>query len=441
MINKLFGHTFVCGNELYYYDANKNTIIKISQSLFEEIHNINKNNASTHSKEYCALHKKGYFRHSPIRKIELGSINELRSRCERNIVHLILQTTQQCNFKCRYCTFAGNGAFERTHTNKAMTFETAKHAIDFLFEHSADSKEVLISFYGGEPLLEFELIKNCILYSEKLFFVKKCIYSIATNASLLKHDMIDFFVSHNVQLDISLDGLEDVQDFSRRYAANGNGTFRNVYEKVAYILKEYPDYYGRYVYYHPVINPNSDTHRILKFFNNELCVNDMHVMLSNINTSGLNIIFDENRNSHENDYSFQEAKSKFVDFFDVYMDKRPIPYIYHHGGPCSPGSKKLFVSTDGIFYPCEKVNEQYSTNVIGNIHDGFDYNKIYKLYNLGMLTESKCKSCWCIRYCKMCIADIQGSSVEQMIKNKMLACEHQQEYVLSMFKKSIGTVK
>lgn len=131
MINKLFGHTFVCGNELYYYDANKNTIIKISQSLFEEIHNINKNNASTHSKEYCALHKKGYFRHSPIRKIELGSINELRSRCERNIVHLILQTTQQCNFKCRYCTFAGNGAFERTHTNKAMTFETAKHAIDF----------------------------------------------------------------------------------------------------------------------------------------------------------------------------------------------------------------------------------------------------------------------------------------------------------------------
>lgn len=441
MVNKLFGHAFVCDNELYYYDANKNTIIKISKSLFKEIYNTNKNNVTNHSDEYCALQKKGYFRYSPIRKVELGSFNELKGRCERNIVHLILQTTQQCNFKCRYCTFAGDGSIERTHTNKTMTFDTAKHAIEFLFKHSADSKEVLISFYGGEPLLEFELIKNCILYSEKLFLVKKCVFAIATNASLLNQDMVHFFVNHNVQLDISLDGPEDVQNFSRRYAANGKGTFGNVHEKMVYILNEYPNYYDQYVYYHPVISPNSDISRISAFFENELHTDDNHVMLSNINTSGLNIIFDLNGDIQENN-SLLGAESKFTDFFDsVYMDKRPISHTYHHGGPCVPGSKKLFVSTDGLFYPCEKVNEQYSNNVIGNIHDGFDYNRIYNLYNIGALTESKCKSCWCIRYCKMCIADIQGCSIEQTIKNKTMACEYQQRRALDMMKMKINTSK
>lgn len=442
MMNKLFGHAFVCDNKLYYYDANKNTIIKITPRLFEEIYDNNNKNTKEHTEEYCALHDKGYFHSSPIREIKLGSIIELQSRCERNIVHLILQTTQRCNFKCRYCTFAGDGSFERTHTNKTMTFDIAKCALDFLFKHSVDSKEVLISFYGGEPLLEFELIKNCILYSEKLFIVKKCVFAIATNASLLKRDMINFFASHNVRLDISLDGPEDVQNFSRRYAVSGNGTFRSVYENVAYISKEYPDYYSECVYYHPVISPNSDISRISAFFKNELHANDKHVMLSNINTSGLNIIFDSNGDIQGNNNSLPGTESEFIDFFDsVYMDKRPISYTYHHGGPCVPGSKKLFVSTDGMFYPCEKVNEQYSNNVIGNIHDGFDYNRIYNLYNIGVLTESKCKSCWCIRYCKMCIADIQGCSIEQTIKNKIMACEYQKRRVLDMMRMKINTAK
>ena len=440
MINELFGHAFVCGDKLYYYDANKNTIIKINKSLFEEIHNTSRNRVTVHSAEYLTLQGKGYFQYSPIRKIQLGSIDELRSRCGRNIVHLILQTTQMCNFKCRYCTFAGDGSFERTHTDKTMALNTAKKAIDFLFEHSADSKEVLISFYGGEPLLEYELIKSCILYSERLFLVKKCIFAIATNASLLKDTMISFFASHNVRLDISLDGPEEVQNFSRRYAVNGGGTFKNVFDKVVYILKKYPEYYRQYVYFHPVISPNSNIKRIYTFFKNELCANDMHIKLSNINTSGLNIIFDTFGNIPGNDNNSQKIGSNLDDFFDsVYMDKRAIPYNYHHGGPCVPGSKKLFVSTDGIFYPCEKVNEQYTSNVIGNIHDGFDYQRIFELYNIGVLTETQCKSCWCIRYCKMCIADIQGSSIEQTIRNKMLACEYQRKNILDMMKKKINS--
>lgn len=77
-----------------------------------------------------------------------------------NIESINLQVTQNCNLRCEYCPYTGNFYNNRRHTNKSMSFELVKRGIDFLYNHSMNCEVVNVAFYGGEPLLEFELIKK-----------------------------------------------------------------------------------------------------------------------------------------------------------------------------------------------------------------------------------------------------------------------------------------
>ncbi len=431
----MFGVAFVHNNRCYYYDANKNHILEISSELFKEL---KKNDVSQkRSEDYCFLEQKGYFKCSPIQHIELGSMDFVMNYCERNLTHLILQITQKCNFKCRYCTFAGDGSFERTHQEKNMDFNTAKKSVDFLLNHSIDSQEIQISFYGGEPLLNYDIVKEVIIYSQKQCKRKKCYYAITTNASLLNDEMVDFFATNDVQLDISIDGPQEIQDQFRRFSSNGKGTYRYVLNNILRVRSRYPGYYDRAVFFHPVINPNSNLDLISSFLKSKLGTIDDHIRFSKINTAGLKIIFDNNSSKPLNETAIIEntiGSKLYQTFLQEFLNKSRIPSTYHHGGPCMPGSKKLFVNTEGVFYPCEKVNERYSTNIIGNLDEGFNFQSIYRMYNIGQLTKEKCKSCWCIRFCKLCIADIQGSSMEEIVKRKEMACDYQKKQFIRAIK-------
>ena len=92
----------------------------------------------------------------------------------------------------------------------------------------------------------------------------------------------------------------------------------------------------------------------------------------------------------------------------------------HHGGPCIPGSQRLFVDVDGNLYPCERVSEESEVMRIGSLDEGFDYNKIYDILNFGKLTEENCKNCWAFRYCSLCAAyadDLDTLSANKKMKN------------------------
>ena len=77
----------------------------------------------------------------------------------------------------------------------------------------------------------------------------------------------------------------------------------------------------------------------------------------------------------------------------------------HHHGPCVPGQNRLLVTTNGLFYPCEKVSEKCKDCIIWDIDNGFDEKKIYNLLNLGQYTEKNCKSCWAIHLCTFCVVN------------------------------------
>lgn len=109
----------------------------------------------------------------------------------RKLAKITLQLTQNCNFRCKYGIYSEtHNLRQRSHSTERMTFETAKKAIDFLWKHSVDSPDVNIGFYGGEPLLEFPLLKKAVKYSERLFEGKNLTFSVTTNGTLLNDEII-----------------------------------------------------------------------------------------------------------------------------------------------------------------------------------------------------------------------------------------------------------
>lgn len=139
--------------------------------------------------DIMALMNKGLFRPSFINRIEHPDTRYMPEMIDRCVNQLILGITNSCNFKCRYCHQAEGKLLSHA---KMMDSETALRSVDYLYEHSKDAFEVTITFYGGEPLLNFSLIKIVVDYAVNKFKTKKVVFNMTMNASLIDKVTADF---------------------------------------------------------------------------------------------------------------------------------------------------------------------------------------------------------------------------------------------------------
>lgn len=197
----------------YIYDARVNRFACVEWDLFaalkkDDLIFLKKSNT------FAQMVKEGFFNRMNFElcKLDVDLYQIMYSRALRSIT---LQITQNCNLRCAYCPYTENNGDDRLHSNKKMTRQTAYSAINYLQEHSIDSEVLVVGFYGGEPLLEFDLIKEVVEYTEKRFIGKQVIFSITTNATLLDEKKLSFFNKHNVMLMVSLDGPQKVNDNGR----------------------------------------------------------------------------------------------------------------------------------------------------------------------------------------------------------------------------------
>lgn len=174
-------------------------------------------------------------------EIKHAVADQIENYIENNVHQLILQVTQNCNLRCKYCVYSGSYV-NRIHTKKRMSIETAKKAIDFYHKHNSNLETALISFYGGEQLLEIKLIHEIIIYANEVFKGKSIKYNMTTNATLLNDEIVRFLYENDISLTISLDGPQAIQDNSRVFAESGKGTFDVIMKKLDYIKENYPDY-------------------------------------------------------------------------------------------------------------------------------------------------------------------------------------------------------
>ena len=221
---------------------------------------------------YSLLYKKGYFMpgtYSISNFRDVISASEIENSLA-NCPVLVIETTERCNLECRYCIYGKNYSSFSTRRNLEISLKMAIAMVDYMIErwNSSENQSPLdtkyIGFYGGEPLLNFKLIKEVVLYLEtkKNNHTYNIQHSITTNGLLLPK-YIDFLVEHNFQVLISLDGGKE--DNAARVFPNGEESFPKLINIIKSVKKKYPSFFKNNVSFNAVYNHYSDYFRLDSF--------------------------------------------------------------------------------------------------------------------------------------------------------------------------------
>ncbi len=432
----------------YFYETNRNEIVSVNENLYQYIKGIlTEDNSETvevseeTKEEYLELQEYGYLSPPCVQNVQHPLTGQLHKFLARKVDKITLQVTQNCNLRCSYCIYSENSNLgQRSHSLNTMSLEVAKKALEFYRDHSLDSDMAAITFYGGEPLLEFSRIKEIVAYAEEIFEGKKILYSITTNATLLNKEIIDFLLVHNFSITLSMDGPKDVQDKNRKFK-NGQGSFDIVMKNIQLLYHKNPDRMKN-VTISMVIDPAQDYSEIVTLF---LIPELRDVKLSYTMVEQDAELLSPSREylekyhydfflalmeyfRHDNKQYSSKLVERDMDAFKTGISRFKTNILSPTtapGGPCVPGKMRLFVNSFGELYPCERVNEDCCMK-IGTVDGGFDYDQINFMLNIGRLTADKCKSCWAFQKCSICAKRVDDNGTMSVTK-KIAACNHSKE--------------
>ncbi len=336
------------------------------------------------------------------------SEDELNNMYTSKIKSMTLALTEQCNLRCKYCGYMPK-YIDDNYQLKNMPKDVAFKAIDILMKNSHESELCHLGFYGGEPLLRLDLIKECIDYISNKYPFRKPSYNMVTNAVLLDDKVADFIIENDISINISFDGPKKYQN-KYRVDCNGNGSYEKVYQNIQAIYRKNPKFFKENVTYNVVM------------FNG--ASNDLFESIDNLWKSDVNMIdlFPTEYFMNSRDKSDEINKGEILDirnydFAYKNMLKGMKKYYNSFSGPacsncilpggfCIPGVRKDFVTTDGRIIVCEKVDESQEIFEIGDVYNGIDINKIKRLVDETLKSVEKCKYCWAAKFCKICFKDI-----------------------------------
>lgn len=410
-----FFKIFKTDNSTYLYDARTNIILRFNK-------NVDPNTLlDIVNKKYCYIFGESFLK-------EFEEIKEIRFQLDKNDVidkvenemkELLLNVSEDCNFRCDYCLYSGKYYFERTHSQKKMNKDIAQKAIDFFFAHNIRSDPVYFSFYGGEPLLAYDLVRNCVDYTKERYYHKNVIFGMTTNGSLLTFDKFDFIVKNNFNLLVSLDGPKRIHDRNRKYP-NQSGTYETIMSNLKKLRTYSSDYYKEIGFLATVPDP-IELKVINEFFKNNELVKGHRVTTSFVNPYDTNVSIishpEEVMDKMWSDLANEHCKSIIqrsnfspllqrlfdLDLKIIYEREMNIinPYIPLKGA-CVPGNRKIFVTSSGDIHICERVGNAFK---IGDVHRGINYDKVIELVDEYIkLNQTDCPTCWAVRLCRPCYA-------------------------------------
>lgn len=443
-----FIYLFEYISSYFFFDVNKNQILEINRDLYNSLKEIQdigfemglKDVPENVKESIISLCKEGYLSSNKSQMMEHSLTQYSKDYLEGNLKGLILQVTQNCNLKCRYCIYSGDGILSRKHNKKNMSWDIAKRTIDFFTKNSKFSDCINISFYGGEPMLNFDLIKKSVEYCNNLLFDKRIIYQITINGTILKDEHIKFFNENNFELTISLDGPAELHNINRRFATNGNGSHDVIYKNLKRIHTDYPEYY-KSIKINAVSEQDRDFNMVESYFSDDELLRNISITINKVSDTYLKGNYNDSKEyaCDMETIKFKMLLSKLIhtktnyygnklnaiyQLNQIFKPMEKLPKAIHHQGPCMPGYNRLFVDIYGNFRVCEKASENSLHMRIGNIDQGFDYNNIANLLNIGKLTEEDCLNCYAVRACKICPVVIDSVN-ELSVKLKKKQCAYQ----------------
>lgn len=326
---------------------------------------------------------------------------ELKARTSGVIKALCLHIAHTCNLNCSYC-FASQGKY---HGDRAlMSFEIGKRALDFLVENSGTRHNLEVDFFGGEPLMNFDVVKQLVAYARSIEKTvnKNFRFTLTTNGVLIDDDVIDFANKEMSNVVLSLDGRKEVHDrFRVDYA--GNGSFDKIVPKFQKLVKarDGKNYYMRGTFTHNNIDFLEDIRTMLELGFRELSMEPVVTAKddpSALTEEDLPVLFEQ----YEELAKLMIEKDKEGDPFTFYhymIDLTGGPCIYKRISGCGSGTEYMAVTPWGDLYPCHQFvgDEKYK---LGNIYDGVTNTAIQDEFaSCNVYAREECRNCWARLYC------------------------------------------
>lgn len=354
---------------------------------------------------------------------------------------ITINITEKCNCDCKYCIYGENYPYSyKIKKHKTISFDIIKKAAEYFKEilKLKDEKELYIGFYGGEPTLEWRLIEEAVKFFKYFFKNKALRFSMTTNFTRLTKKMIDFLIENNFFLTISIDGPREENDRFRNFK-NGKGVFDVVYNNIVYLQSNYPLFFKHNVNFSSVYCEAHDLNRINDFFLKEPFLNKSFLVskVSEKNSLFYKKFISKDEESHFFNqflylkglffkYKKGELKEKklskyilsmFNTYYSLFLKKRNINIFsaawYIENDPiyapflpasCFPLGQKIYVSSEGKYYICEKISERIP---LGDVYDGIKFKEIHKLIERYLNDIARnCLLCNYIQVCPSCFATL-----------------------------------
>jgi len=326
---------------------------------------------------------------------------------------LQLFMAQQCNLRCKYCYGENN---ESNQQQKLMTFEVAKQAVDYLIKRSGNRPNLQITFFGGEPTLNFGTVKKVVEYCRNIESdgEKKFLFELITNGTLLNREMSDYLLDNEFLLFVSIDGNHEMNNFQRP-SVNGIDYYSAILDNAQYLVKETQ----RRKLKHPVkiranltseypnVTPVAEYLDSLNF--NLIGIGSINPLTFALDSTPMALtreqqdqLFDEMEgillDALEKKKSGQRVGAYASRLFNktVRSSIKPRKTL---GVTCGIGRNTNAVDCSGNIYPCHRYvgSTEY---IIGNIFDGLNKNKTMGLYNsYNQNAQDQCNNCWARDFC------------------------------------------
>ena len=326
---------------------------------------------------------------------------ELKARTAGVVKALCLHVAHTCNLNCSYC-FASQGKYRGKRA--VMSFEVGKRALDFLVENSGTRRNLEVDFFGGEPLMNFDVVKKLVAYARSIEKEKgkNFRFTLTTNGVLIDDDVIDFANREMSNVVLSLDGRKEVHDrFRVDYA--GNGSWEKIVPKFQKLVKSRggKNYYMRGTFTH--FNPNflEDIKTMLDLGFTELSMEPVVCKAgdpSELTEKDLPIVLKQYEDLADLMIKRDEEGKPFT-FYHYMIDLSGGPCIYKRISGCGSGTEYMAVTPWGDLYPCHQFvgDEKF---LLGNIYEGVKNKTMQKEFaDCNVYAREKCKDCWAKLYC------------------------------------------
>ena len=326
---------------------------------------------------------------------------DLKRKTAGVVKALCLHIAHSCNLNCSYC-FASQGKY---HGERAlMSFEVGKQALDFLVENSAGRRNLEVDFFGGEPLMNFDVVKQLVAYARSIEKEKgkNFRFTLTTNGMLIDDDVIDFANKEMSNVVLSLDGRKEIHDrFRVDYA--GKGSWERIVPKFQKLVeaREGKNYYMRGTFTHA--NPDflKDIQTMLDLGFTELsmepvvCAPDDPSALTQADQA---VVMEQYEKLAELMLQRRKEGKPFT-FYHYMIDLKGGPCIYKRVSGCGSGTEYMAVTPWGDLYPCHQFVGEDAFK-LGNVYDGVTNHTAQDQFaSCNVYSRPECADCWAKLYC------------------------------------------